>query len=1007
MENLRSERILNGIENMDPSLNQSLWSIHGRVGSAYSSNESLVSQRASLGEHLPLTSTSSADSTSTLLKVGSKFKSMGSVDFTQTRTFCRRNGQNLERTTSMDRPRSLCEVGSESGVLGNTPVHLLLSEDTGDNDSLNSKLGQLDTPLTRRMESFCKFPYSDDSGTDGSDSNLDDCWSGRHRRLSDKGLERSRNFRKSTSDAQDCRFSNGGSLVDPTRPNYESRPNFLNSSFPGCSHPLISILSRSPSPECPKENSSTVLTNGAGNPTVDMLKVLGTQEDTAEKPKLATLKGMGELTVPEDMAAIKAKRHSVGSLMEPELQHFLPLSFNTLSSPRRATQLGTPHNKSSITGSNLLKLRSRSESCLLSSLNSSHFDVVYLKDSNYTKPKVATVKEEEEVLTHSGAFIKDESTSDQRALEDSILKLSDSTSEEMDTPPKSATKSKVMFSELTEVCSFVEEGESEVDSKPNSPNKRRAWEPDDPPSESPSESFQMDTRESRAKVYDELRAETSDGETSWRESSIELQDIEVQLEISDPPDHGRSESTEANCSDTSSVSKQPSDTKPPEATGSLSSKLNETGHTSPKVNGNLSNNTEHLSSKSNSTGHLSPKLNTRHAGPLANLPPIRRATRFTQQRSKRQPVKPVTSVRELSQMFEAPSAELVPPLRPVASVRHSVLANGSEATKGKSPIKQITGTKPESKLSPDKRALQVPLRKESVSSSKIPTPSNPWRVEQKSRITTTNGITAETTKSRPPPKQMKSPHDGRRLPPPSPSAKPSTLKQQSLFAIPENGGAKSAAKEDRIPRGHGQQRSKQTPSTKPKPTKAMSPRTRVHVAKQNGHTPSKEPSMPKAAFCSADGVKDNANGNNNNNTTDFSEAAIPRVEVPPLSLSSTDSSPCQSQSCSTVGSPSRSQQSSEVKTIFRPKRRYSGNEFEQCSSSLHRNMLKQHYSFADIDSVLRNSRSTTSESATHNHTPILRSTSKWLNFGASSSHKGTSKNSDQLKKMNKQKKSTT
>ena len=1091
MENLRSERILNGIENLEnlnATLSQSLWSVHSynnqsRLGSTGSSNESLLSKRAStssLGEHPSLTHTTSADravGANRLQKLRSNFKSMGSVDFAN---ICppNLNGLRLERTSSEDklneRPRSLCDMGSESGILGNNLIHLSLSEENEFCDA-NGKSGQLSPALdiSRKMlppelTSLRRSSYlSDDSGTEGSDTNADDSQlTPRHRRLSEKGRGLLATFTKKFSDPGDSMTNSSDSL--------RHQQQRLSLSFPESSHPLISISSRSPSPRFDEKLAKGLpMAKEDSTPTTNGMVV--------EAPKMDTLKVID--TLHEQMVTKATKRHSVGSLGDAKLQNLWPMSFNTLPSPRRMSQLVNSQNSSSSLTTGNLHTRSRSESCLLSASHGSHFDIVYV-DPNYTKPKVATVEEEEEALTNGEQFkLSDESTTDESLVRESVLRLS---SDEAPTPPKSATKSKVMFSELTEVHSFFQESgaESEMDSKPNSPSKRplsQAWRQvtsTEPLSESPTESFQVDTslpgepKAFEATLDDEEMLELTDEER--RQSPIDLQDIDVQLvkiNLAKPPERSKSTSllsevidaysqslfrselpaTEVvspyfetvdskpkpNSKSTNSVLLQADSRQPSPDSAQQSSNPNSTSGSAPTDTDllNLSAPKSNFKSKDSNckpsdskppnsdskppnsdsisppskpsdskpsgskppaskplppaaaTGHVNHRVHnvpTRTTGPLTTLPPVRRATRFTQQRlkkdskTKQQPS--AKSVRELSKMFEAPAkssvAEVVPQ-SPTASAKHSVLANATKIGNGKSAVakpssgtQRLTATtKPDhstSKPLPDMSGRRVSAsqkRKESVPSSKIPTPSSSPRIQERRRTrvstSTANGITAEGSK----PKSL-----SRSTPSPA-----LDTKRQSLFSIPETNGTKSAANDDgRSPKT---QRSKRSPSTNPKP---VAVRARLRTAKQNGGSSSNKDSK----VVSSNVPRGNSNCSNNMDVSGAEYACSPTAGVATLSNSDVSSEERESPQPQPSGS------------IFRPKRHYSdsGNQFEE-GSNLRKKLMKQHFSVSDIDRVLKRHPTTHPvHESSHRYSAIsrsqtFRSTNEWMNFGASQKNK--------------------
>lgn len=962
MENLRSERILNGIENLESlnaTLSQSLWSVNSqhRLRSIGSSNESLLSKRtssSSLGEHPPLTVTTSADKATCskgLQRLRGNFKSLGSVDFGTTWPL-NKIGVSLDRTSSADNlPHRSCEMNGLSSNMQSALACSSLSEETKNSD-LTIKSGPAhDKILPPELTSLRYF--SDDSGTEGSDTNTDDSrmngYAPRRRRLSDKGRGILSNFTKKLSDPGDFML-NGGDSSASRQHKYSSL------SLPET--PIISISSRSSSPrfgdECTQESGYLPIA----------------EKDATQTEKDVAAPKMDMLEVLDTSRATMTKRHSMGSLGEPQLQQFFPLSFNsTLPSQRRRSQLLASHNSSSLT--TLHKSRSRSESCLLSTSHGSYFDVVYVKDPhppNYTKPNVATVKEEEEALTNSDHFkLKEEDNSTAKhQLNDEIA-----------SPPKSATKSKVMFAELTEVHSFIQESaESEVDSKPSLPNKwqlDQAWRPitsTKPLSESPTESFQVDTS-----LPGEPKVDTSDADEKLqpdpsihmegrKESIIELQDIEIQLvniTFAKPPERSKSSST---ITHSESLPGPNPPAKPPKRSKSMKSLNTITDTHSDSLPGSnppakppvsKPPASKPLAMSTEQPGSRVHCASTRTAGPLATLPPVRRASRFTYQRPKResklkqQQVNPSKSVRELSRMFEGPTkspdTEPVPPpqLSPTASATGNKVANGKSTT-----------TKPSSESSSPpadlagKRASPAMKRKDPVPSSKIPTPINSPRMIKPKSLTS----------------------------PPSPAH---DKKQSPFLPNPET---KSAATESgKSPR---KQRSKRSHTTKPKPARGDVPaRTRPCTTKQNGITASS-------------GVKGNSNCCNNLDHLDLSSTEyLPGSRADAVTPQS--SHIAQGEDAQSIVSGSHISQHSvpEARTIFRPKRQYSDSKFDECTTTLRRKILKQCYSVTDINTALQSSPSSTMSHMPHSHSQTgFRSTHEWMNFGASLPLKGTSKNFD-------------
>ena len=427
IESLRSERILNGIENLDSlnaSLSQSLWSIHsltsnGKLGSHYASNESLAIKRTSSSStvpgHAPLTKANSVGTnfdTTQPRRIRSKFKSMsGSVDFANMR---------LERTTSVgiisERPRSFCDgVGISPKLLGNSTM----------DETRASGKQQGSEHVSPTIGRSWLNPLSDDSGTEGSDTHLDESASKAVPEVRSsmyqapfvraRNTRRRKNSRRNLSDSTYC----SGSLGDISDlANKSERINHLSLSSSSPDSRLLSAISRTPSP---RADYRPVVPPSIAS-TEDHAKYRQERKDT-------------------ETTNVRPKRHSVGARPDP-IKFFPNSTLYSLSEYPTSARSDSFH------------LKSRSESCPSiykpDSSNDMYKDLSYIGSQ---KPNVATVEEEEEAT---------DSSSLERQL---AIRIN-----EVDIPKSS--KSKVVFSDLTQVHSFdnSQGSDSELESYPSSPN---------------------------------------------------------------------------------------------------------------------------------------------------------------------------------------------------------------------------------------------------------------------------------------------------------------------------------------------------------------------------------------------------------------------------------------------------------------------------------------------------------------------------------------------------------
>ncbi len=502
VENLRSERILNGIdhlESLNASLSQSLWSLanNGRLNSIYSSNDSLLNKRASSGsiEHTAISKTTSADDSNSM-RIRPHSKS-GSFDCSGMHL---QNDLQLARTTSVgwlgERPQSMPDTSmclnlDPQNILGGAHFPLLphtsLSQQGEDSIFHSMNRRTVSDPIAQPLTGAKPFrpdhrsPFSDDSGTDGSDTAPDDTlteiatvpFEGNSSENNVLGEKKTKHL----SVYYQKKLSNPSEYTpepeDPTNyleasTSYHSRTDRLSPS--NSPHPLKSILSRTPSPKMPTDkNTSPTNTPQKANPRSEDRRV-----------------------------PIRPKFCSVGSLDIPDPSQILPPSdCSGFLTPYHSNNFYTLPHRRPVTRkpSKLTKSRSLSfsESCLLNGCPAgSHFDVIYIKDNNYSgsqKPNVATVKEEEEAVSSDLKNLMDDLDDEDTAKEKYVMRLSDSASEDTDTlPPKPVTKNKVMFSEMAEVCSFVsldDDSSSEVDSQPSTPDALQlipGWSPKKKPS---------------------------------------------------------------------------------------------------------------------------------------------------------------------------------------------------------------------------------------------------------------------------------------------------------------------------------------------------------------------------------------------------------------------------------------------------------------------------------------------------------------------------------------------
>ena len=751
----------------------------------------------------------------------SNFKSIsGSMDFTNMH---RQNGLVLERTTSMgklnERPRSLCEgIGmlTESKLLNSAhrPQDSISEESRPDNEcaSHGDRLG--DDIYSPAITHLRQSPFSDDSGTEGSDTPIDDSFAPSSLETETSGRSgpfvRYRNTRrkgfvkKKLSDPQEYCSGSVGDLST-----------FRNLSLPEGSHPLRAAFSRTPSP---------------GTTYVSAVSLPPTQESRMEND------------MPGNRCSeirFRQKCHSLGSLDAPDLTTLTPMFNNTLYSlSEHPSSLQDDHTKPPVNlpPSNLLKSYSRSESSLFNDKpEGSHFDICYnIKDQNYKKPNVATVKEEDEV--DSLRLHTPKPLDDITAVK---LRLSDSTSDEVETP-KSFNKSKVMFSDLTEVHSFNSDGSgSEVESNLGSPDNFQLIPGWKPPKTCPATPVST-TPDSKQKGENQ----TSNIDQSSPVILMEDKALRIENEEDNVGDKLHESATSI----------------------ILTNGCHDSSIQASSTNSCNSNNSDCITCMKQTTEKSTTDTNTKvPSTPSSTAQSPKKSSRLPQ-RSKREnkQVHPPTknsgkSVKELSMIFEFPTRTSSASSPSTAGHKNTGLQRTSckstdspsqdssqltmvttpsievtaieskSATKDKSssrthaPLKRMNYSKPESSVSVTRRASQSHKRKESM--SKLPVPNSPRN--RKSRVASTSGL-SESGQARSLALQGK-----------SSSCEDSALMSRVTSTSHKSNSTNNSKSTEPVPSPKVLQRTTRnnvSPTTKPKPiTKRDIPaRTKPRAAKQNG-----------------------------------------------------------------------------------------------------------------------------------------------------------------------------
>ena len=463
MESLRSERILNGVESLDllsASLSQSLWAINTLATSASSGRpggniNGSRSKRAStpcfMGNQLRLTKTNSVDyHPSGLMKHAHRSVS-GSVDFTNMQSL--HNGylslENLSELNKRSLSSSECGMMPKSNLLNVAQVLNLKSAvseskineriPTGDDnncDSVHMITRECNASVDQSwMRHPQPSPISDDGSTDSSGG-------------STSGYPRIFPLSSETDDTESNhsftlpRATKGKQFADPRKGSSDSAysadlSNHIENSTPKLSphglletvsHPLKSILRRTPSPRKFEESTS---------PSPTSLKI---PEDSKHEKKNDSDQ---VLFVPKNtIQGCRPKYYSAGCIEKPLIQKILSTACTSQSNEGLEVPPQYLQNDSSqrLALSSLVHARSLSESSIGSFMppDKSWFDIVYVKDMNYSgsqKPNFESVKEEEEFNDSCTKKLVVNSDGDNLVLADVPL------------------KPKVMFSDLTEIHS--------------------------------------------------------------------------------------------------------------------------------------------------------------------------------------------------------------------------------------------------------------------------------------------------------------------------------------------------------------------------------------------------------------------------------------------------------------------------------------------------------------------------------------------------------------------------
>lgn len=436
MENLRSERILNGVENLDSlsaSLSQSLWSISSLSNNKKSDymTDSVISKRAStpsLGLHSTVIKSNSSDNSSCPVRGKSRkfryknFRSLtGSVDLTNIQLL------NLQRTTSLEgSSQDLCgsHDGNHTAITGSKLLdhsYCASPNETKGNCTSGHLSCHDDHSLHARSHLMQRFPTSDASSTEDSEESFEDDSSRDtgvarleastgHESLTLPRLGKSRKYafvlNKSASHSP---LDLNESFKD-FRGFDSSIKDIGSQSFPESSNPLKSILRLFPRSKRTTKKLAISRTKSNG--------------DAEHTKKVTSPPVRSSCTTPVNAAStdsistddskimnrnewvrkgtVRHKCHSVGSLEAPDIRKLLP-GITEGCTPRGNGINSLSQHLYHENSPSLVRSRSCSEGSLfIPPSDTSSFNVVYVRDMVYSrsqKPNVETVDEEEESQT--------------------------------------------------------------------------------------------------------------------------------------------------------------------------------------------------------------------------------------------------------------------------------------------------------------------------------------------------------------------------------------------------------------------------------------------------------------------------------------------------------------------------------------------------------------------------------------------------------------------------------
>ena len=1015
MESLRSERILNGVENLDSlsaSLSQSLWSIHsltnnGRLASKYSSNDSVLLKRgscSSLGDHRGVTRTTSADTNCDLAmlnKLRSSYRSMsGSADFTNIPSFHSAN-ESFDRTSSLsglaERPHSFCDTSnmstiSESNLLTDerhaslpTPTSSLDEDKVYEyfsdsnlrsicrlNDETSSKVRRNGIIAAPPLQWMQKSPVSNDNGIGSNDTDS-------FFKRADGSIEDDTSLTKPTpGEVKSCMKTCRKKLNDPYEPatsslvesskqvEDSSKVKPFHWSLPEQNYSLKSILRRTPSPRFPKETSPPTLTR--------------------KKSYSAAIDQN-----PTSSALIRPKCHSVGSIDAPHYKNMFHQHVHTVStqhtdcsqypcsSPPVSSPSRLPHNEDQsvkLASSGLLNSRSQSESSILSAVdNSSYFNITYIKEGSQI-PNVATVKEEDEVKNNDELIQED-------VQELSIS--SDSMSEDLENASlKTTRKPKVLFSDMTEICSF-DESDEELRSTPETYDIIPSWKPSksivkDEKTEANKDigaKSNVETSKTAVDLADLLDLHVANGMITPTEPSIPETKIKVVVELADASETSHTREMADTVKKNSSL---------PEV---IIHKTKESATTKPAVKAAQSNrkNLHDVATKIPDSPKKSPKKN------FKTLPKLRRENKTRHSAIKRSG----KSVQELSKLFESPrgsQSDLSPSLhkgltstpKSITSAKGNQLAYPTSKSTKKVPTnKQVSShTTPTKSASPQKSPARMGIKKRKESVSRIPVPNETQHIfeRRKSHVTVAKRLGNETV-NRSEKFSSQESLDTALLLDSIHISSHSPVTDTKMNEKPEN--------KPRIRNGSS------GPVTRPKPIRKKEVVTHANSClKQNESTfTPKESMMAKTAPKSITEVfRNNSNSNNNNfceTVSVLDSGGIATKSAPPVDIDSI----CFSFKDEDIDSGnSSSEQKPIINTIFRPRRKFDDSEFEKCSliSPLlgFNCKLKHHHTFSSSPSPIKSPRE-----ALFN----FRMKHEWQNYGSSNKEQSEISSSHKWKQI--------